>query len=180
METDGGLIAHIEHSHERGAYLSCEADALSLAASERTGSPLQREVIEADVAEEREARTDLLQDLIRDGALSFAQRRSGRLQPFHPSQGLVNREPGHRRDVALVDSNREGFGFEAGAATGGARVFRHILLYLGADVIGVGFLVAAREIGDDSFESGVPAIIVPARPGVRDRNLAAIAVKHVV
>ena len=50
VEADGGLVADVEDAHERRADLRGEADALGLAAGERAGAAVEREVVEADVA----------------------------------------------------------------------------------------------------------------------------------
>jgi hypothetical protein len=60
METDGRLIADVEHAHQRGADLGREANALRFAAGERARPPVESEVVNADVAQERQTRADLL------------------------------------------------------------------------------------------------------------------------
>ena len=37
VQTDGGLVEHVEHADQAGTNLGCEADALRLTAGERTG-----------------------------------------------------------------------------------------------------------------------------------------------
>ncbi len=73
MQADAGLVEHVEHAGEVGAELRGQADALGLAAAERVGGALQREVAEADVVEELQALLDLRHDVLRDAAAAFVE-----------------------------------------------------------------------------------------------------------
>ena len=57
VQADGRLVADVEHAHQRGADLRGQADALRLAAGEGAGAPVQRQVIDADVARGTSAAT---------------------------------------------------------------------------------------------------------------------------
>ena len=64
MQADGRLVEHIHHADQAGADLRGEADALRLAAGQRVGLAIQREVVQADVVEEDAGRlADFLDDL---------------------------------------------------------------------------------------------------------------------
>ena len=71
MEADGGLVEDVEDAAEAGADLRGEADALAFAAGERSGIAIEREVVEADGAEEFEALDDFAADAVGDE--SFAR-----------------------------------------------------------------------------------------------------------
>src|SRR5690606_36231539 len=73
VQADARLVEDVEDAHEAGADLRREPDALRLAAGQRRGRALEREVVETDVEQEPEARVDLLEDLCRDRALARAQ-----------------------------------------------------------------------------------------------------------
>ena len=75
VQADRRLVADVEHAHEAGADLGREADALRLAAGERRGAAVERQVVEADLDQEVEAGADLLQDLVGDRLLALAERR---------------------------------------------------------------------------------------------------------
>ena len=62
VQADARLVENVEHAHEPRPDLGCQADALHLAAGERRGAAPQREVVEADVAEEAQAVTHFLED----------------------------------------------------------------------------------------------------------------------
>jgi len=63
VQADGRFVEHIHHAGEAGADLRGQADALRLAAGEGIGGAVEREVIEADVVQEGQPRSDFLDDL---------------------------------------------------------------------------------------------------------------------
>jgi hypothetical protein len=69
VEADGGLVEHVARADQAAADLRGQADALGLAAGERRGAAVEREVLEADAREEAEAVVDLLEDRLGDDAL---------------------------------------------------------------------------------------------------------------
>ena len=66
VQADRGLVEDVHDADEPGADLAREADALRLAAGERLGAAVERQVVEADVDQEPEPVGDLLDDLGRD------------------------------------------------------------------------------------------------------------------
>jgi hypothetical protein len=70
VEPHGRLVEHVEHPDQRRADLRREADALALAAGERLGAAVEREVPEAHLDEEADARADGLEERLGDGALA--------------------------------------------------------------------------------------------------------------
>ena len=74
VQPDGGFVEHVERPDQRRAERGGQVDALRLAARERGRQPIEREVVEPDVAQERQAAPNLLQDLVGDRHLLVAQR----------------------------------------------------------------------------------------------------------
>ncbi len=68
VQADRRLVEHVHHAGQAGADLRCEADALRFAAGQRIGAAVERQVVEADVVEELQARDDFLDDA---SAISF-------------------------------------------------------------------------------------------------------------
>ena len=66
VQADRRLVEHVQHARELAAELRREPDALRLAARQRRGGAVEREVVEADVEQERQARLDLLEHLAGD------------------------------------------------------------------------------------------------------------------
>ena len=52
VQADRGLVEDVEHAHQRGADLRGQADPLRLAARQRRGGAVHREVADADVLQE--------------------------------------------------------------------------------------------------------------------------------
>ena len=61
MEADRGFVEHIKHAGETGADLGCQPDALALAAGERGGPALERQISQPDSVEEFQAGPDLFE-----------------------------------------------------------------------------------------------------------------------
>jgi hypothetical protein len=69
VEADGGLVQNVERADERGAEVGGELDALRLAARERRGEAVERQVIQTDIDEELQPAANLEQHLVGDGGL---------------------------------------------------------------------------------------------------------------
>jgi hypothetical protein len=81
VEADAGFVEDVEDADEAGADLGGEADALGFAAAEGAAFAVEREVAEADVAQEAEPGADFVEDLGDDLLLlagKVSSRRSGR------------------------------------------------------------------------------------------------------
>ena len=64
VQTDGRLVENIKHVHQLRADLGRQADALALAARQRTRGTGQGEIAQSDFDEEAEPLADLLDDLL--------------------------------------------------------------------------------------------------------------------
>ena len=61
VQADRRLVEDVEHADQAAADLAGQADALRLAAGERRGGAVEREVFEADVVQEAEPAADFLE-----------------------------------------------------------------------------------------------------------------------
>src|SRR5206468_8887251 len=93
-----------------------EPDALRLAARERAGRAVEREVAKPDILEETEPARQLLQDRACDGGLRASEVQRSRLAP----RGL-DRERRPVGDVAPGDAHCQTFGLEPPSAARRAR-----------------------------------------------------------
>ena len=66
VQADRRLVEHVQRADQRRAERRREVDALRFAARQRRRQAIERQVIEADVAQEAEAALDLLQHLVGD------------------------------------------------------------------------------------------------------------------
>jgi hypothetical protein len=76
VEADGGLVEDV-NAAQVGAELRGEPDALALAPRQRVRAPVEAEIAEPDLLEEREPRPDLAQRALRDRALARAEAQRG-------------------------------------------------------------------------------------------------------
>ena len=73
VQADRRLVEDVHDADQAGADLAREPDALRLAARERLGAAIERQVVETDVAQEAQALADLLDDLRGDLAAPAVQ-----------------------------------------------------------------------------------------------------------
>jgi hypothetical protein len=73
VQADRGLVEDVHHADQPRADLAREADALRLAARERVGAAVERQVVEADVDQEAAAGRGFLEDLVGDLAAPAGQ-----------------------------------------------------------------------------------------------------------
>ncbi len=172
VQADRRLVEDVQHAHERGADLGGEPDPLRLAARQRGGRPLERQIPDADVVEEAQPLVDLAQDQPGDLALGV-----GQLEPIQP----VDRPPrGHASELvdpeaADLDGQRLGPQPRPLALRAGPQ--RHVLLDLLARPVGVGLAVAALQVRDDALEGG--GVRAAAAVAVAVRDVDAVAVRAV-
>ena len=73
VQADRRLVEDVEHADELRADLRREPQALRLAARERRGRAVERQVADADVVEERQPLADLLDDPVADQLLGLRE-----------------------------------------------------------------------------------------------------------
>ena len=150
MQANGRFVQDVEHAHEAGADLSGQTDALRLAAGQRGGAAIQREVFQADVAQKAKARADFFEHLLRDLRFARAQLDLGK--------ELIGLADGQRRyfhDVSAVHGDGQNLRLEPLTMADRALVLGHVLFNFFAHVIGVGLMIAPFHVGDNSLEGGV-------------------------
>ena len=102
MQTDRGLVQHIEHAGQSAADLGGQTDALALATGKRARRPGKREIIQTHTLQELQTVLDLLHDLAADLLLLFGEVRlvlPDKLQ-FIPDRHLTE-----LADVLIPDSH---------------------------------------------------------------------------
>src|SRR5436190_14017638 len=73
MQADARLVQDVKHTDQPRPDLRRQPDALRFTAAQRPALPIERQVVEADVAEKAEPRTNLLDDIPRDLLLKLGQ-----------------------------------------------------------------------------------------------------------
>ena len=85
VQADARLVEDVQHADQAAADLPGEADALGLAAGERRGGAVERQVVQADVEQEAEPAADLLEQLAGDRSVCDRRQRRSRtvVEPRH-------------------------------------------------------------------------------------------------
>ena len=147
VQPDRGLVEDVHHADQAGTDLARQADALRLAARERVGAAVQRQVIEPHVDQEAEAAAQLLQDLVGDLAAP-----SRELEILEIGLCLAHPERGQLRQRTVVDEDVARLGAQPSALAGRAAPRADELRELLAHQRRVGLAVAALEVVHDAFE----------------------------
>ena len=149
MQADGGLVEHVEDAAQARADLGGEADALAFAAGERGGVAVEREIVEADGAEEFEALDDLAADAL--GDQGFAR---GEGEIDGGGERAVERQGGEVGDGEAADFDGERLRAQALAAADGAGRGGHEVHHVLAIAVAAGFVDGVAQIGEDAVEAG--------------------------
>ena len=149
VQADGGLVENVEHAAQAGADLRGEADALAFAAGERGGVAIEREIVEADGAEEFKALDDLAADALGDEG--FAR---GEGEVDGGGERAVEREGGEVGDGEAADLDGERLGAQALAAADGAGRRGHEVHHVLAIAVAAGLVDGVAQVGEDAVEAG--------------------------
>ena len=90
MQTDAGLVKHVQHAREPGADLRGQADALGFAAGQGAGRASKRQVVEPNAEQEVEAGADFTEHLGCNRGVAL-----GELECVHEVTRAVNRHRAH-------------------------------------------------------------------------------------
>ena len=113
VQADRRLVEHVQRVHQPRAERVGERDALRLAAGQRAGLAVEREIAEPDVAEEAEPGVELLEDELRRPRARTAVSASAASQCVDPVHRPA-RPP--TAMVSLADPDRQRVGVEPAAA----------------------------------------------------------------
>ena len=162
VETDRGLVQHVERVHQLRAEGVGEGDPLRLAAGERPGLAVEREVAQSHVAQEAEPGVELVEDEVGDFALERRQ-----LQGAEPGVDRIDRAAGEIGDGRVLDPHRERVGIEPGAAALAAGLGELVLPQEYPDVLLVPLLLEVLEEREDPHVASLAAVEqIPAVRGL--------------
>ena len=182
MQPDGRFIQNIKHSHQLGAHLGRQADALSLPAREGDGGTFEGEVIKPYIHHEAQTGADFTQNAIGNHALTLVKR--GFLfihQMAHPLERFVHGPFCDLDDVFTVNRDAQGFFAQALPVAFRAGVEGDESADLGADPLGIRVFVAALQVADHAFEGRVERAAPACASEIIHRDLlAAGSIKHQV
>ena len=173
VETDGGLVEHVEHTHEAGTDLRGQADALSLATREGAGRPVEREVVEADVEQKAQASADLLDDALGDLTLTRVE-----VDPVEEVRGLRDGQGADLGDRLATDGDGERLRLESGTLAHRARDLAHVALVALTTPLGLRLGVATLDERDDALEARRVRALTPVAVAVAHVNLVVLALEQ--
>ena len=157
VESDRRLVEHVQDTDETGADLGGEPDPLRLAAGQRAGRPVEREVVEADVEQEAQPLVDLLDDALGDLPLAL-----GQLEVVgEEGRRLVDRQGTDLGDVLAADGDGQRRRLEPRTVAGQARDLAHEALEPLPARVALGLAVPTLDVGDDAFVLGVVRPLAP-------------------
>ena len=149
VQADRGLVQHIEHAGQPRADLRGQPDALAFAAGQGAGGARQRQVIQADVEQERQPLADFLQHARGDLVLLRVERFRHGLEPF---AGAAHRQFRDFADMLAADLDAQRFRLEPIAVAGLAGNVGEIFAEFLARPFALGLAIAAVDVGDDALE----------------------------
>ena len=86
MEADRRLVQNVQHAHEAGADLRCQANALGLASGKRRRGTVEGQIVESNIDQKAQALQNFLNDAPADKLLAL-----GKLQALKKLERLAAR-----------------------------------------------------------------------------------------
>ena len=149
MEADGRLVENVEDAAEARADLRGEANALAFAAGERGGVAVEREVIEADGAQEFKALGNFAANALGDQRFALSE-----LKIDGGRKRAVERQGSEVGDGEAANFDCERFGAQALAAANGAGSGRHETHHVLAIALAARFFHVVAQVGEDAVKAG--------------------------
>ena len=146
MQADGRLVEHVQSADERRAERRREIDPLRFAARQRGRQAIQRQVIESDVAEERQTPSNFLEHLLGDDLFLLRQR-----QAAEKGLRLADGQRRHAIDRSARHLHVARFAAQTRAAAAGTREVSAISAEKHADVYLVFLALEPAEEPADPF-----------------------------
>ena len=78
MQPDARLVEDVKHANQAGADLRRQSDALRFTAAQRAALAGERQIVETDITQKTEPRTNLFDDIARDFLLKIRQIQTGK------------------------------------------------------------------------------------------------------
>src|SRR5262249_5162376 len=136
VEADRRLVEDVENADQARPDLGRQANPLPLAARQRPGRAVEREVLEPHGLPEAEPLANLLQHPAGDGLLALTQG-----ERVEEGAGLLDREGTDLVDRPTAHAHGQALRPEPATPARGARPLGHVALDLEARVLGGGLLV---------------------------------------
>ncbi len=150
VQADARLVKNIEHAHQPGTDLCGQTDPLRFAARERSRAAAQCQVVQSHIDQELQSGLDLLDDLMRDHRVLFAE-----FDAVDEIQRLADRQIRKLRDVLPADRHGQDLRFETLAAAVRTGLDGHILFHLILKVLRGRLTITPLDIIDCTLERSI-------------------------
>ncbi len=170
MEPDGRLVEHVEGRGQAGAERRREVNTLGLAARERARLTVERQVVQADPVQHREAFAHLVEEVAADGQGARVGTQRG-----EPGRKVLDREGEELGQRAPGESDRQRLGVQPAAEAIGAGVVGAVTRQQHAHVDAIG---AALEPAEERLEVGEAPLSAPEPLAIFGRELAVRTVER--
>ncbi len=163
VQADGGLVEHVERAHQPRAQRGGELDALRLAAGERGGQAVERQVFQANLVQELQPLADLAQHLL--GNLRLLGRE---LDAVEEARRFFHRHGADFADVLAGDADVPRLGAQARAIARGAGGVTAISAEEDAHVQ---LVLLALQVGEEALDAREVAVALDDELLVVERQL---------
>ena len=147
VQTDGGLVQNIQHTHQGGTDLGSQANPLAFAAGQSARRPGQGQIAQAHVRQELEPGFDLLDDL-----LGNQRHVPFQLEIAHKFQAVPNAQAAEVHNADAANGHRPGDLRQPVAAALWAGRGSHALLQLLPGGVGLGLLIPPGDVVEDTLK----------------------------
>ena len=166
MEADRWLVQNVQDTHEAGANLRCQANALGLASGKRRRGTVEGQIVESDIDQKAQALQDFLNNAPADKLLAL-----GKLQALKKLERLAARQTADLVNGLTAYGNGEHLGAQTSTMATRARLLANVLLQARPGVLVRRLVIALVQDIAHARELGVPLAATPIELLIVDRNL---------
>ena len=166
MEANRWLVQNVQDTHEAGADLRCQANALGLASGKRRRGTIEGQIVESDIDQKTQALQDFLDDASADKLLAL-----GEFQALKKLERLTARQTTNLVNGLAAHGDGEHLGAQTSAVAARARLLADVLLQARLGVLIRRLGIALVQDIAHTRELGVPLAAAPIELLIVDRNL---------
>ena len=150
VQTNGRLIQNIQHTHQAGADLGSQTNALAFAAGQGGRFSRQRQIVQPHTVQEIQSIADFPHDQGTDHLFLFRQ-----LQVLDKIQLLMNGHLAELINILAPNGHRQALRRQAGAAAVRAHALGHHSLNICPGPVGGGLCIPALQVGNHALKGTV-------------------------
>lgn len=172
VQSDRRFVENVQDADQPAAELGRQPDPLRLAARKRARHPVQRQIVQPDVAQKGQAAPDLLQDVSGDHRVFAFE-----LQAADELLRGFDRKRVEFVEAETADRHREADRIQPRAMADRALLRTQVFAQPLAHGVGFGLFHAAAQVVEHAFERLAPAVLFTVHPVFKFERFAAAAVQ---